>query len=441
MGWLSRALKSVLPHSLLGRSVLIILAPLVMLQLVAGAVFWETHWSRITGRLVTNFVDDIAVLMELMRVYPGPENRDLILPLGWQSGMQVTLERGARLPPTAPPREHSDLSRELMERLERRLNRPFQLDFGSGPEREVSVAIELPDGVLRVEVPRKRVDSSTTYVFTLWMVGSSMLLFGVALLFMRNQVRSVRRLAAAADSFGKGHDVPYFKPEGAIEVRRAAVAFNLMRERIQRQIAQRTEMLAGVSHDLRTPLTRMKLQLAMMGAADGTAELAEDVAEMERMIDGYLAFARGEGTEKVSQTDLVALVEDVVGRFRRQGADIRLNGDADIQLPLRPHAVDRCLSNLLSNAGRYGRQIEVEIARRDRAVEIVVDDDGPGIPYGKRQEVFKAFVRLESSRNPKTGGVGLGLTIARDVIRSQGGEIFLEDSPLGGLRVRIRLPV
>jgi two-component system osmolarity sensor histidine kinase EnvZ len=320
------------------------------------------------------------------------------------------------------------------------VQRPFQVDNRSF-EREILIRVQLQDGLLELFVPRKRLFSSTTYIFVLWMVGTSMLLLGIATVFMRNQVRSVRKLAAAADSFGKGLDVPNFKPEGATEVRQAAMAFSLMRDRLKRQIQQRTEMLAGVSHDLRTPLTRMKLQLAMMADVEGCAELQEDVAEMERMVEGYLAFARGEGGEKPVLTDLGELLEDVVGRYRRQGCEIDLHVEDKVALTLRPHALSRALSNLIGNALRYGGHVWVRAGRRPDAVEVVVDDDGPGIPAEKREQVFKPFHRLEHSRNVATGGVGLGLTIARDIVRSHGGDVVLEDSPLGGLRARVRLPL
>ncbi len=436
----ARMIKTVLPRGLLGRSILIIVAPLVLLQLIVAVVFWENHWDRISSRLVSVFVGDVAVLLDMAT---GEARAANLHGAAARMGLRLRMEPGAALPAEPPPRENSFLERELRENLARALDLPFHLELGGGVENDdIRVSVQTPDGVVHLTTSRKRVDSSSTYVFTLWMVGSSMLLFGVAILFMRNQVRSVRRLAAAADRFGKGREIPDFKPEGAAEVRQAAIAFNLMRERIRRQIAQRTEMLAGVSHDLRTPITRMKLQLAMMGDADGIAELREDVAEMERMIEGYLAFARGEGSEKMHETDLVALLEDVVGRFRRDGrASIDLHCEEELRLPLRPHAFDRCLSNLLGNAVRHARHVSVRAGHRDHSVEILVDDDGPGIPFDKREDVFKAFFRLDSSRNPTTGGVGLGLTIARDVVRGNGGDIMLEDSPMGGLRVRIRLPL
>jgi two-component system osmolarity sensor histidine kinase EnvZ len=266
-------------------------------------------------------------------------------------------------------------------------------------------------------------------------------LLGIATVFMRNQVRSVRKLAAAADSFGKGRDVPNFKPEGAVEVRQAAQAFKLMQDRIKRQMRQRTEMLAGVSHDLRTPLTRMKLQLAMLGEVDGRAELEEDVAEMEQMVEGYLAFVRGEGGEASVPTDLASLVEDVVARYRREGREMDLHVEDTLVMTLKPKAMARVLSNLIGNAHRYGGHVWVRVGRRPDAAEVIIDDDGPGIPVESREQVFKPFFRLERSRNLATGGVGLGLTIARDIVRGHGGEVLLEDSPLGGLRARVRLPL
>jgi two-component system osmolarity sensor histidine kinase EnvZ len=295
---------------------------------------------------------------------------------------------------------------------------------------------------LRVLVPERRLNSPTTTVFILWMTGSALVLFAIALLFMRNQIRSIRRLAVAADSFGKGRDVPNFKPEGASEVRQAAAAFLVMRERIQRALRQRTEMLAGVSHDLRTPLTRMKLALAMLGDGSEIDELRDDVAEMETMIDAYLAFARGEGTEPVQPCDLTRLLGEVVVGARRAGGRVELEAPDALTLPLRINGFKRCLTNLLGNSRRYASRAWLSARRINPAViEIMLDDDGPGIPEAAREDVFKPFFRLDSSRNCETGGTGLGLAIARDVVRSHGGEITLDDSPQGGLRAIIRLPV
>lgn len=434
-------LKRLLPHGLLGRSLLIIVTPLIVVQLVSTYIFYATHWETVARRLAGALAGDVGAVIESMRAFPDPESQLRVLRIAANKmELDIRFQAGGILPNVPQSAPIGIMDAALYDAMAERVQRPFQVD-GETFEREILLRVQLSDGLLEVFAPRKRLFSSTTYIFVLWMVGTSMLLLGIATVFMRNQVRSVRKLAAAADSFGKGQDVPDFKPEGASEVRQAAQAFNNMRNRLKRQIQQRTEMLAGVSHDLRTPLTRMKLQLAMMGEVDGCADLEEDVAEMERMVEGYLAFARGEGSEKPVPTDVGALLEDVVGRFRREGRDIDLHVEDMVTMPLRQHALSRALSNLIGNALRYGGHVWVRVGRRPDCIEILVDDDGPGIPKEKREQVFKAFLRLESSRNLATGGVGLGLTIARDIARGHGGDVLLEDSPLGGLRARLRLPL
>ncbi len=433
-----RLIKQMLPRSLLGRSLLILVVPLVVLQVVSFYVFYENHWGNISRRLAAGVAGDIGLVVDLLHDAPDawPSLRETALR---KMDLEIRLEPEAILPNIRPRPLVGQMEEALAGALEERVGLPYLV---TQDEREVLIRLQLPDAVMHVQVSRKRLYSSTTYIFVLWMLGTSLLLFGVATIFMRNQVRSIRKLAAAADSFGKGREVPDFKAEGAAEVRQAAAAFNLMRERLKRQIQQRTEMLAGVSHDLRTPLTRMKLQLAMMGQVDGIDELKEDVSEMEHMVEGYLAFARGEGSEQPVPTELAALLDEVVGRFRREGKAVDLHCEGqDLTLPLRRHAMGRCLSNLLANGCRHASHVAVRAGLREDGIEITVDDDGPGVPADKREEVFKAFVRLDPSRNLKTGGVGLGLTIARDVVRAHGGDIHLEDSPLGGLRARIRLPL
>jgi two-component system osmolarity sensor histidine kinase EnvZ len=250
----------------------------------------------------------------------------------------------------------------------------------------------------------------------------------------------LRRLAVAADRFGKGRPIAFSKVEGALEVRQAAVAFIQMRDRIQRQISQRTEMLAGVSHDLRTPLTRMKLALELLGDGANVAELKSDVAEMERLVHLYLDFARGEGTETPIETDLAPLLEDIAAAVRREGTELSLDQPSELIVPVRPNALRRCLGNLIANSARYGSHVWLTSRSVEDGVDILVDDDGPGIPPSERDHVFQPFIRLDASRNPSTGGIGLGLTIARDVARSHGGDVRLETSPQGGLRARVHLP-
>jgi two-component system, OmpR family, osmolarity sensor histidine kinase EnvZ len=436
-----RSLKRALPQGLLGRTLLILVIPLLLVQVVSTYIFYTTHWDTVAKRLASALCGDIAAAIDVLRVVPDPLLRSKLLTIAAERMDLAIRFRPADILPNQPVEPAPGLMEQaLYESLTERVQRPFLVDSQSA-QREIQISIQLTDGVLEVTVPRKRLFSSTTYIFVLWMVGTSMLLMGIAMVFMRNQVRSVRKLAVAAESFGKGHEVETFKPEGASEVRQAALAFNLMRDRLKRQIQQRTEMLAGVSHDLRTPLTRMKLQLAIMGDVDGRAELDEDVAEMERMVEGYLAFARGEGGEKPQPVDPGQLVEEVAARFRRQGHVLDLHVEGQQTLLLRPHAMSRAVTNLVGNALRYAGHVWVKVGCHGGAVDIIIDDDGPGIAADKREQVFKPFHRLEESRNQETGGVGLGLTIARDIARGHGGDVVLEDSPLGGLRARIHLPL
>ncbi len=437
---LSLLIKRFLPKSLLGRSLLIIVTPLVLLQVVSALIFFESHWDKVTLRLARSVAGDTAMVVRLMRDFPTPEDREWIFDMASRHfEFQTSFDPG-RILPNKPAATDSLLDQMLSESLRSMVNRPFLID-SEGLADDVAIEVQLADGVLRILTTRKRLFSSTTYVFVIWMVGTSLILFAVAMVFMRNQVKPIRRLALAADDFGKGRTIDAFKPEGATEVRQAASAFMAMRARIRRQIAQRTDMLSGVSHDLRTPLTRMKLQLEMLGANEDIKDLKQDIAEMERMLEGYLAFARGEGREAPEKHNLSELLQDVAESARRQGARIDLHTEGRIDVTLRPNSFRRCVTNLVENAMRYAEHISIRAGVRGDGIEIVIDDDGPGIPDKQRAEVFRPFYRMEVSRNPGTGGVGLGMTIARDAVQTHGGDITLEDSPMGGLRVRIKLPL
>ena len=436
--------KRFVPRTLFGRALLIIVMPIVMLQLVSAYIFFERHWNTVGGYLALDLANDIATVISLVEAYPDEGDQAFIL---WTARRYLSLEirfEDSDVLPEVPKSSFSILRPVLEAKLESQVRRPFVVDTES-LHKKLAISILLDNRLIHVVTSRKRVFSTTTYLFIMWTVGSSIVLLTIAVYFLRIQVRSVRRLAEAADRLGKGLPVPDFKPEGAIEVRQAAAAFIEMRNRIQRQINERMEFLAGVSHDLRTPLTRMKLQLAMEGqgenGTEGIASLTADVAEMEKMIDGYLAFARGEGGEEPATVELKDLLEAVVWDSRRKGGAIDLADFDQVTLSVRPNAFKRCLVNLIDNAMRHGDKVAISVARDDGAIDIMVDDDGSGIPENRREDVFKAFFRLDPSRNVETGGVGLGLTIARDIARGHGGEIFLFDAPCGGLRAVVRLPV
>jgi two-component system osmolarity sensor histidine kinase EnvZ len=324
-------------------------------------------------------------------------------------------------------------------------NLPQAVTFDTTRFRDyVDLRVQLKDGVLRLLVPRERVTASNADIFIFWMIGSSLVLIAVASLFLRNQVRPIERLAHAVESFGKGRSFIGFKPHGAQEVRRAALAFMDMRQRIERFVQQRTEMLAGISHDLKTPLTRIRLQLAMMNRDADTIAIEGDITEMERMLNEYLEFARGSGGEAADETDLAVLATEAAadaGRSAGLSHRIVLTDIESLTLTVRRNALKRCLTNLLDNALKYGRFVQLKLYRKGNRIEFAVEDDGPGIEKSQREEAFRPFHRLDESRNLQSGGVGLGLAIARDIARAHGGDVRLEDSSLGGLRAVIWLPV
>ena len=431
-------IKRVLPRTMFGRSLLIVVMPLILLQAIATWVFCDRHWAAVSWRLSAAVAGDIGLLIDALKLANSPaETAQLLERAKAQTDLGIAIGRSKSLPPISPP-TGTLIEDQLNQALQSRLNQPFRIDLLDDGGAEIKV--QLSDGVMAVGVPRNRLYSSTTYIFVMWMLGSSLVLLAVATVFLRNQVKSLRRLAEAADSFGKGLAVPSFKVEGAVEIRRAAVAFMTMRDRLQRQVRQRTQMLAGVSHDLRTPLTRMKLALELLGNDPTVAELKSDVAEMEHMVHGYLDFVRGEGTEASVETDISFLIEDLAADLRREGTPLTVTPPPEFVMPVRPNALRRCLGNLIGNARRHASHVWLTGIVAADGIDILIDDDGPGIPPANRARVFRPFVRLDESRNPLTGGVGLGLTIARDVARSHGGDIRLETSPRGGLRARVHLP-
>jgi len=436
------------PRGLLGRTLLIILLPLLILQGVALQLFYGGHLDVISRRLAGGVAGDVGMVVEILgRQRSGEDHSWVFREAAWRLDLSLAFEPGASI--GMPSQRQSwlpllPLEEDLSQALRERVGLPFDTDWQSDP-RSVIIRVQMPGGVLHVEAPRKRLFFGTLYLFVIWLVGTSLLLFVVAALFMKNQVRAIRRLASAAEAFGMGREIGPIKPEGASEVRQAAAAFNQMQARIRRFVNQRTEMLAGISHDLRTPLTRLRLGLAMLpaGTEEDAAAMSEDVAEMERMIATYLAFARGEGTEHAQPADIAELVEDLAARARRDGAMVTVEASGTVVLPVRVDALRRCLGNLLDNARRHARRIALaitEVPRQEpgrppgRWVMITVDDDGPGIPEAAREEAFKPFTSFSA------GGTGLGLAIARDIARAHGGDIALEGSPLGGLRARVRLP-
>jgi two-component system, OmpR family, osmolarity sensor histidine kinase EnvZ len=442
-GWrrMSRMLNSVMPKGLYARALLIIILPMVILQSVIAFVFMERHWSVVTQRLSAAVVQDIGALIDIYRGYPQDADQTQIRRIAQDRlGLVVDFLPLSEMPPPGPKPFFSLLDQALSEEMRKQIGRPFWIDT-VGKSALVEVRVQLDNTVMRVFARRSAAYASNSEIFLLWMVGTSVVLITVAIIFLRNQIKPILRLADAAESFGKGRDAPNFRPRGAREVRRAAAAFIEMKTRIERAIEQRTAMLAGVSHDLRTVLTRFKLELALIDESPEVDAMKKDVDEMGHMLEAYLAFARGDLGEASAPTDMAAFLDELKLDAERNGhkASVVFHGPPIVTV--RPAAFKRCLANLVSNAARYASSIAITGHRDHRYLTVTVDDDGPGISPELREDVFKPFLRLDDARNQDEGGTGLGLAIARDIARSHGGEITLGDSPLGGLRATVRVPV
>ena len=440
-----RLLKRALPRGLFGRSLIIIVAPVVILQAIVTYVFFERDVDASTRRLSRDIAAEVSLLITFEDKYPMKER---VVLRGLASRMlryDITFLPGQTIPPPAKqPRHQSTIDRALDDVIAQQIGEVRHFETARAGN-DFDIRVEVHDGVLRMIVPRERATVSAPDIFVLWMVGSSLILLGVAVLFLRNQVRPIERLALAAEAFGKGRAVPDFKPYGATEVRRAAEAFLTMRERLERYLQQRTEMLAGVSHDLKTPLTRIRLQLALLKPSPDIDAMRDDVVQMENMLSEYLDFARGGAGEQSSVIDLSVLARQAAERaVRARMAEPRrltMEAPSPMTIAVKPHALGRCITNLVDNALKHGRHVFVSVTRDERFAEVLVDDDGPGIPEHLREEAFRPFHRLDQGRNLQAGGVGLGLAIARDVARAHGGDLLLDKSPQGGLRAVVRLPV
>ncbi len=436
---LRRWMWAMLPKGLYARSLIIIIAPVVLLQSVVAYTFMERHWQLVTRRLSSAVTADIAALIDIYESYPQDRNAATLSRIAAERlKLDVDILQDAELPPAGPKPFFSILDQALTDELSRQISRPYWTDT-VGRSSFIEIRVKLDNGVMRVIARRSQAYASNSHIFLVWMMVSSLVLLGVAVLFLRNQIRPILRLADAAESFGKGRDVD-FRPRGAREVRQAGHAFIEMKRRVERTIEQRTTMLNGVSHDLRTILTRFRLSLALLPQTPEVEDLKRDVDEMGRMLEGYLAFARGDTGEPAVTTDLRALLEELQSDAERQGHATSLDIVGDPMITVRPDAFRRLLFNLVANAARHGDRIAISANHETRWLVVHVDDDGPGIAPEHREEVFKPFVRLDEARNQDEGGSGLGLAIARDIARTHGGDIVLGDSPLGGLRATVRLP-
>lgn len=444
-----RAIKRVLPASLFGRALLIMLVPLIVLQLLVAHIFFERHWDSVVRNLSTTLSADIALVYTTYQRALPQQGADEATALAREvaTSLAIGVERiDDSTTPMVDGHGRKKFS-DLFDSLRSRIRQPLMINDDPRANR-VRVRAGLPDGgLLEFAFSRKRLASSTTYIFIFWMVGTAILLMLIATLFLRNQIRPIVQLARAAEQFGMGQEmVEFTSSRGASEIKRASSAFRTMADRIRRTVSSRTEMLAGISHDLRTPLTRMKLEIEMGKIDQATRDALEaEIDEMRSMIDEYLDFARGDAGEPMEPVDVGQLLRDLIEAYRRQRRPVELAACEPAMMMMRPQAMRRALTNLIDNALRYGKTASVELEQSIGFIRIKVSDKGPGIPEEEFETVFKPFTRLETSRNVKTGGVGLGLSIARDIALSHGGNISLENhkdkqGEVTGLEVTLRLP-
>ncbi len=434
------AIRGRMPKGLYVRSILIVVLPILILQAVVAYVFMERHWQTVTRRLSSAVVRDIAAVIDVIDTYPQDARFSDITRIAAETyGLTISVLPPAALPEPGPRPFFSLLDSTLTREIGRRIDHPFWIDT-LGNSDMVEIRIDLGDHVLRVFAPRSQAYASNSQIFLFWMVGTSLVLLTIALLFLRNQIKPILNLAQAAEQFGKGRPAAEFRPRGAREVRQAAQAFIDMRERIERQVEQRTTMLSGVSHDLRTVLTRFKLELAMLGDTPDTEALRADVDEMSRMLEDYLAFAQGDAGETTEMVDIATVLEEIAETARRDGDAVETNFEGEPRALLRALGFRRCVGNLVRNAGKHGDHVVLKARHADGWLTVTIDDNGPGIPPEEREAVFRPFYRLDSGRNVDTGGSGLGLAITRDIAMSHGGDVILAESPLGGVRAVLMIP-
>jgi two-component system, OmpR family, osmolarity sensor histidine kinase EnvZ len=437
---LSRWVAGLLPKGLYRRALLIVILPVVLLQTTIAWIFMERHWQFVTGRLSASTVNEIGAIVDLYEANAKlPYFKRLDTIANRRLLMDIELLPDKTLPPALPKPFFSIIDTALSRELSRQIGKPFWIDT-VGQSKLVEIRIQLKDSVLRVLTHRNQTYVSNSHIFLIWMFVISLVLLAIAILFLRNQIRPIVRLARAAEEFGKGRDAS-FRPHGALEVRQAGLAFLEMKRRVERSIEQRTTMLSGVSHDLRTILTRFRLSLAVLPPGPELEELEMDVNEMQRMLEAYLDFAKGAGSESAAQIDLSALLSQIQSEAERHGHSCAVTVVGNPLVTVRPDAFKRLLVNLVSNAQRYSQKVEVSARHEGRFLFVDVDDDGPGIPANAREDVFRPFFRLDEARTLDGSGTGLGLAIARDIARIHGGDIQLAGSHLGGLRASVRLPL
>tara|TARA_B100000029_G_scaffold313307_1_gene305773 strand:- start:909 stop:2225 length:1317 start_codon:yes stop_codon:yes gene_type:complete len=434
---LNNIIKNILPKRLFYRSLIIVATPMILLQIIITVVFFDSLWIKANKGMTRSLVSELKTFID---VYNAEEKqREFIVNLYNKNfDFTVTINENELLPATEMERWYSPIDRSLRRELKPVFGNSYWFDTTSYKEL-VELRIKYQSGFIQVLFPKEKIAPSSARIFALWITLPGLLLITIAILFLKKQTRPIVNLAKAAEKFGKGEFVKEFRPTGAKEIRQAAYEFDKMRKRITIHLNQRSEMLSGISHDLRTPLTRLKLQLALLKQQDLAKRMGDDIEEMERMLNEYLEFSRHQKNEDTETVSVNTVINDVVKKYGNN--QINISVEENLEINIRPNSMKRCLANLIDNGLAYGKKVEILIKKSLNNITIFIDDDGPGIPEKEYQNVMKPFYRIDKSRGQNTSGVGLGLSIANDIIRSHGGDISLDKSPMNGLRVKISLPL
>ena len=429
-------IKKFIPSTLIGRSIIIIFVPIIILVLLTSFVFYQTSWNIISKRLAQSVVGDINVLVKLIQ--NDLENYAINIAKN-DFKMDLKIEKNEIIKPTVIKINRGILSKRLEQSLNN-LDKPFSYDL-SNLEKGALIRIQLKNKLLIINVDKDRLYSESAFVFLLWMIFASLILLFMSYFLMSKQLKPLKRLAIIAETFGRGLDAPELKSVGAYEIRQTSQAFNQMRTRIKRFLKQRTDMLAGVSHDLRTPLTRMKLQLSLIKDKKAKSELEIDINEMTAMLDSYVSFVKTESPETIENIVINEIVKECLKNIDDENKQVIIEEKQIIKTSGRPIQLKRAFQNIIDNSKRYANKIKIIIFLSEEKCKVEINDDGQGIPKENYEDVFKPFFTLDPSRNKLKGESGLGLTITRDIIRSHGGEIKLDKSDLGGLKLSVFLPI
>ena len=434
---LSKFIKNLLPKRLFYRGLLIVAIPIVVLQVTITLVFFDSLWIKTNKGMTKALVSEIVTIIDIYN-NESEYNKKIVTDLYNKNfSFSVRFLEDEKLPDIKVDRWFSPMDRTLRRELKPKFNEYWFNTIAY--EEIVDLRIKFRDGVLQIYFPKERIQASSVRIFALWITLPAILMIAIAIIFLKNQTRPIIKLAEASERFGRGEDIEEFRPSGALEIRKAGLEFDKMRKRIIRHLNQRSEMLSGISHDLRTPLTRIKLQLAIIKDKDLSKKLSDDVDEMEKMLNDYLQFASTDAKDKTETFDLFELVKNTVGKYENQ--NILLESKSQIFFNGKKNLIQRCINNLIDNSIKYGKNILVNIEKQNSNIIISIDDDGPGIPKGEYNNIIKPFYKIDKSRSESKSSVGLGLAISSDIARSHGGDIDFKKSKLGGLKVIISLPV